>query len=53
MRARACMDDLKCQAMFCVQTVEEVAARRKVRHRVEMINQDAPATCSDQVTPSH
>ncbi|KAK9918321.1 hypothetical protein WJX75_003179 [Coccomyxa subellipsoidea] len=32
-----------------LQTVEEVAARRKVRHRVEMINQDAPATCSNQV----
>ncbi|EIE18838.1 N-carbamyl-L-amino acid amidohydrolase [Coccomyxa subellipsoidea C-169] len=32
-----------------LKTVEEVAARRKVRHRVEMINQDAPATCSDQV----
>lgn len=34
-----------------MQTVEEVAARRKVRHRVEMINQDAPATCSNQVHP--
>lgn len=33
----------------CVQAVEEVAARRKVRHRVEMLNQDPPATCSNQV----
>ncbi|CAL8463817.1 g3351 [Coccomyxa elongata] len=32
-----------------LKTVEEVAKRRKVRHRVEIINQDAPAICSDKV----
>ena len=32
-----------------VQSVEEIAARRNVRHRVEMMNQDPPATCSQEV----
>ena len=26
-----------------------IAARRRVRHQVELINQDPPATCSSQV----
>jgi hypothetical protein len=36
-------------SMMLRQAVEEVAARRKVRWRVEMINQDPPATCSPEV----
>lgn len=33
-----------------VQSIEEIAAKRKVRHMVEMINQDPPATCSQEVS---
>ena len=36
-----------------LQSIEEIAARRKVRHRVEMINQDPPATCSQEVRHTH
>lgn len=32
-----------------VQSIKEIATRRNVRHRVEMINQDPPATCSQEV----
>ena len=35
--------------MRIVQSIEEIAARRNVRHRVEVINQDPPATCSQEV----
>ena len=37
-------------APVCVspeQAAEEIAARRKVRLKTELLNQDPPATCSD------
>lgn len=38
-------------AVLVVLQAEEIAARRKVKLELEMINQDDPATCSPQVRP--
>ena len=34
---------------YALQSIERIAEKRKVRHRVEVINQDPPATCSQKV----
>ena len=44
-----CLKALLRQALFAVQSIERIAEKRKVRHRVEVINQDPPATCSQKV----
>ena len=33
-----------------IQSAKDIAERRGVEHSVEMINQDPPATCSEQVS---
>ena len=37
------------QVSRALQSIERIAEKRKVRHRVEVINQDPPATCSQKV----
>ena len=37
------------QVSHALQSIERIAEKRKVRHRVEVINQDPPATCSQKV----
>jgi ureidoglycolate amidohydrolase len=34
---------------FVIAAAKEIAERRKVRHSVEIINRDPPATCADEV----